>query len=60
MEREVNLLFNYLLSESRLPDCRSGGDLRGLKDYTDNIITNQKMEISEIHKSVAIRDSDNL
>ena len=25
-----------------------------------NIITNEKMEISEIHKSVAIRDSDNL
>ena len=25
-----------------------------------NIITNEKMEISEIHKSVAIRDSDEL
>ena len=25
-----------------------------------NIITNEKIEISEIHKSVPIRDSDNL
>ena len=35
-------------------------DLIRLKDYTENIITNEKMEISEIHKSVPIRDLDEL
>ena len=48
----MSLLFNYLLSESRIYEDQ--------KITPMSIITNEKTEISEIHKSVPIRDSDEL
>ena len=50
----MSLLFNYLLFESQT--CLPAGRLKGLKDYADE----QIKQISEIHKSVPIRDLDEL